>query len=98
MTPLCLDGKNYLREKAKYAVLRHATAKCLPRYIMQTLLECLASVILNQLQQSLDPPNRMAGNFVVAQIFAFFEGRAVNAKIKTGRNSHAPVIHMQSLW
>ncbi len=29
---------------------------------------------------------------------AFFEGRAVNAKIKTGRNSHAPVFHMQSYW
>ncbi len=27
-----------------------------------------------------------------------FEGRAVNAKIKTGINSHAPVLHMQSLW
>ncbi len=38
------------------------------------------------------------GNIRVVQIFAFFEGRAVNAKIKTGRNSHAPVFHMQSLW
>ncbi len=27
--------------------------------------------------------------------FMFFEGRVVNAKIKTGRNSHAPVFHMQ---
>ncbi len=35
---------------------------------------------------------RIAGNVRV------FEGRAVNAKIKTGRNSHAPVFHMQSLW
>ena len=34
----------------------------------------------------------------MVQIFAFFEGRAVNAKIKTGRNSHVPVFHMQSLW
>ncbi len=40
---------------------------------------------------------RIAGNFRVVQIFAFFEGRAVNAKIKIGRNSHAPVFHMQSL-
>ena len=28
------------------------------------------------------------GNFRVVQIFVFFEGRTVNAKIKTGRNSH----------
>ncbi len=41
---------------------------------------------------------RVAGNFRVVQIFAFFEGRAVNAKIRTGRNAHAPVFHMQSLW
>ncbi len=34
----------------------------------------------------------------MVQIFAFFEGRAVNTKIKTGRNSHAPVFHMQRLW
>ncbi len=30
---------------------------------------------------------RIVGNFRVVQIFAFFEGRAVNAKIKIGRNS-----------
>ncbi len=30
--------------------------------------------------------------------FAFFEGKAVNARNKTGRNSHAPVFHMQRLW
>ena len=41
---------------------------------------------------------RIAGKFRAAQIFAFFEGGAVNAKIKTGRNSHTPVFHMQSLW
>ncbi len=29
------------------------------------------------------------------ELFAFFEGRA---KIKTGRNSHTPVLHMQILW
>ena len=30
---------------------------------------------------------------------AFFESRAVNVKnLKTGRNSHAQVFHMQSLW
>ncbi len=40
---------------------------------------------------------RIAGNFHVMQMFAFFEGKAVNAKIKTGRNSHAPVFHMQRL-
>ncbi len=34
---------------------------------------------------------RIAGNFHGVQIFAFFEGRVVNAKIKTGINSHAPV-------
>ncbi len=34
---------------------------------------------------------RIAGNFRGVQIFAFFEGRVVNAKIKTGINSHAPV-------
>ncbi len=30
--------------------------------------------------------------------FMFFEDRAVNAKIKTEINSHAPVFHMQSYW
>ena len=34
---------------------------------------------------------RIAGNFRGVQIFAFFEGRVVNAKIKTGINSHTPV-------
>ncbi len=33
----------------------------------------------------------IAGNFREVQNFAFFEGRAVNAKIKNGTNSHAPV-------
>ena len=35
--------------------------------------------------------NRRAGNFSEVQNFAFFEGRAVNAKIKTGLNSQALV-------
>ncbi len=38
---------------------------------------------------------RIAGNFREVQNFAFFEGRAVNAKIKTGINSHTLVFHMQ---
>ncbi len=37
--------------------------------------------------------NLPTGNFRV------FRGQsAVNAKIKTGRNSHAPLFHMQCLW
>ncbi len=35
------------------------------------------------------------GNFREVQNFAFFEGRVVNAKIKTGINSHSLVFHMQ---
>ena len=38
------------------------------------------------------------GNFRGMQTFVFFEGRAVNAKIKTRINSHALVFHMQSYW
>ena len=40
----------------------------------------------------------IAGNFCGVQKFAFFEGKTVNAKIKTGMNSHAPVFYMQSYW
>ena len=40
----------------------------------------------------------IAGTFREVQNFAFFKGRAVNAKIKTGMNSHAPVFHIQSCW
>ena len=36
----------------------------------------------------------IAGNFRGVQNFAFFEGRVVNAKIKTRINSHASVFHM----
>ncbi len=44
-------------------------------------------------QPSLTPLSALSysGNFRGVQIFAFFEGRVVNAKIKTGINSHAPV-------
>ncbi len=38
----------------------------------------------------------IAENFRGMQNFAFFDGRVVDAKIKTGINSHAPVFHMQS--
>ncbi len=41
--------------------------------------------------------NWLTGNFRAVQIFTFFEGRAVNAKIKTGINSHESVFYMQSL-
>ncbi len=41
--------------------------------------------------------NWLTGNFRAVQIFTFFEGRAVNAKIKTGINSHELVFYMQSL-
>ncbi len=36
--------------------------------------------------------------FREVQNFAFFEGTAGNAKIKTGINPHALVFHMQSYW
>ena len=35
--------------------------------------------------------HRIAGYFHEVYNFAFFEGREVNAEIKTGINSHAPV-------
>ncbi len=50
MTHLYLDGKNYLGGKANYAVLKHAIAKFLPRYIMLILSECfnrLAAVMIS---------------------------------------------------
>ena len=40
----------------------------------------------------------IAGTFREVQNFTFVEGRAVNVKIKTGMNSHAPVFHIQSYW
>ncbi len=40
---------------------------------------------------------RRAENVHKVQNFVFFESRAVNAKIKTGINSHAPAC-MQSSW
>ncbi len=39
-----------------------------------------------------------SGKFLSGAKFHVFLGQAVNAKIKTGRNSHAPVFHMQSYW
>ena len=52
-------------------------------------------VYCQQLQTTIIIITYRAGNFHEVQNFAFFEGRAVNAKIKMGINSHTLVFHMQ---
>ncbi len=63
-------------------------------------LQCMLMYHCSQHQSGLllDSSVIHTGNFRGVQTFAFFEGRAVNAKIKTRISSHALVFHMQSYW